>query len=359
MYTIMENYRMDRDEKANALLTSDNKAKQLQKEKERLFSDDLEYADENALRADLQTPEGQKSVKSLLNDYRMRNSELRHKLDTTIAEFKDAQASRDRAIEQRRENEEVRNQQMEELNDKLNQLRNDLERQRTDLEQRINAANQRAADAEKRLAEAEEEWDEERKKMELQLTILQTKLEQLTGKRSPKEAIPPIIGKVVQTDLAEDYAVIDVGEKDDIRPKMIIEIYSQEDDTLKKARAVVTSVDRQISEVRFLESDLKMPIAMGDVVRAFITELGKQSFVVAGRFGRDLLYTKSEIEELITARGGTIMEDVDIDTDYLVIADVESDPADPYVQEGINQKNLAVKLGVPIMRIERLIEYIR
>ena len=72
-----------------------------------------------------------------------------------------------------------------------------------------------------------------------------------------------------------------------------------------------------------------------------------------------MLYTKREIEGLVNARGGTVMEEVDIDTNYLVLADITSDPADPEVQEGIRQKDLAVKLGVPIMPIERLIEYIR
>ena len=151
--------------------------------------------------------------------------------------------------------------------------------------------------------------------------------------------------------------MVNLGKEDGMQPDMRFEIYSQLDDTKKKALVVTSAVMDKVSEARILEQDITKPIAIGDVLRGYISKRGKETFVLAGKFGEEMLYSKSELQKLIESRGGKVQEEVDLDTDYLVLGDYTSDPTDPAVQEGLHQRDLALKLNVGILTYERFLEF--
>lgn len=367
LYTKMEEYRISFEKTADDLQNARNDLKKQKDSYDKLFADILDYADENSLRAALKVveAEGEKKVekelkvKEMLESLRAKVAELGDKVRTTEAELQSAKEDRDRETVQRKTHEEEKKKEVDDLWDKLKQAQEEIDKQKAEFEAKVNEANQQKIDTEKKLTSAEESWDEERKKYELEVQILKAKMAQLVGTREAKEELPPEVGRVVQMNLAEQFAIIDLGQDKNMKPKTYVEIYSQENDKVKKARAVVTKVHEKVSEVRLIDHDFRMPVAIGDVVRSYISGKGGETFVVAGKFGKDILYTKSEIEKLIERRGGKVMKDVDVDTNYLVLGDTTSDPSDKEIQEGLKQKDFATRFNVNIIKVDRLLEYIR
>jgi hypothetical protein len=356
MYTEWEKANTALEDAKNNLERANSQISEQTKRIDTLLNTYLGFPSEEAANPALATEGGQlKSARQQMEDRDSRIGELEHLLETTRSELEAAEQEKDTAIQQRQRNEEVRSQQVEELNDELAQVRDAMEKQRAELEQEIRSQAQQLAEAEMNLARAEEEWDEERKDLQLRIKILQAQLEEKTTKEEQRAGLPNIIGRVLRTNLVDGFVVIDIGREEGMEPDMRLEVYSQLNTEQKKALVVISDAGDKVSEARLLEYDMRRPIAVGDVVRGYITAKGKERFVVAGRFGEEMLHTKGELEMLIESRGGSIMEEVDLDTNYLILGDYTSDPSDPEVQEGQRQRELAIKLNVPIITYDRFL----
>ncbi len=106
-----------------------------------------------------------------------------------------------------------------------------------------------------------------------------------------------------------------------------------------KAEVEVFDVEKDYSAARITRSDIKKPILVGDLVANLIWDSNEENiFVIAGDFdlnkdGKIDFNASDKIQSLIEKWGGTVADNLTIDTDYVVLGNQPETPMKPSMEE--------------------------
>lgn len=217
-------------------------------------------------------------------------------------------------------------------------------------------------------------------------TLLKTALTQLDAlKPNPDQEVAAFKpdARIVRVDLQNGLVYLDAGLSDHVYRGLTFAIYDRNkpipEDGKGKAEIEVFQVSEQVSAARVVRSDKKNPIDQQDIVANLIWDSESTNrFVVAGEFdfnndGKMDADGNQRIREIIERWGGRLMDDVTVETDFLIVGikpasfaaptQAEAD-ADPLAQQryeqskqraevydGLIQK--ANNLGVPMFNQKR------
>jgi len=166
--------------------------------------------------------------------------------------------------------------------------------------------------------------------------------------------------RIVDIDRQTNVVYLDVGSSDHVYRGLTFSVYDKNvpipEDGKGKAEIEVFHVTDAVSAARINKSSRKNPVVHEDIVANLIWDSKTSNiFVVAGEFdfdrdGRIDRDGREKIEQLIERWGGTLAEDVSINTDFVVLGeppsklrrptreDVELDPmAETRYQESVAQ----------------------
>jgi hypothetical protein len=232
-------------------------------------------------------------------------------------------------------------------------------------------------------------------KTEAELTITQERVKR-TQKQLDKLLPPPDNeiaaykpdGKIILIDESTKVVHLNLGSDDHVYQGLTFSIYEKNipipRDGKGKAEIEVFNVGKNISVARITSSNPKKPIILNDVVANLIWDSGKTNvFVVAGEFdlnadGETDYEAADKIKALIKKWGGTVADDISIDTDFLVLGttpavlkrptfeQMEVDPMAMEKYEASLQKLTSYKemqsraqtLSIPVFNLERFLYFI-
>ncbi|MHC5083496.1 MAG: hypothetical protein ACYTET_06110 [Planctomycetota bacterium] len=189
--------------------------------------------------------------------------------------------------------------------------------------------------------------------------------------------------QIVRVDLKNGIIYLDAGIQDRIYRGLTFAIYDRNkpipEDGKGKAEIEVFQVAERVSAARLVRSDINDPVVKEDIVTNLIWDSETTNrFVVAGNFdfnndGRIDADGDQRIVELIERWGGTIMEDITVNTDFIVVGvepaalprptqnEIDIDPmAQIRYQRSVDAANSynamlkkAQQLGVPVFNQKR------
>jgi hypothetical protein len=188
-------------------------------------------------------------------------------------------------------------------------------------------------------------------------------------------------GKVLRA-VGTDAVYVNLGANTSIKPGMTFAVYPSTGVTRDandwKARILVTSVGPDFSTCRVTNlKDKKVPVLQDDVIYNVVFGRAQSAkFVVVGLFdiyhnGHPSVRGADEVKALIKRFGGTVQDDVAVDTDYVVVG---AEPAAPKPSEegGVAPPELpedakarqqyqdvlkkAAEMGVPRLNINRFLQ---
>lgn len=177
------------------------------------------------------------------------------------------------------------------------------------------------------------------KKMKETETLLQdamVKLEAIKPKPDEKVAAFKPDARIVRVDLQNGLVTLDIGTKEHVYRGLTFAIYQGNapipEDAQGKAEIEVFQVGEQVSVARVVKSDKRNPIVPEDMVVNLIWDAKTSNqFVVIGDFdtnqdGRVESDGAARVRELIERWGGTLQDNVTIDTDFVIVG---NDPVLP------------------------------
>jgi hypothetical protein len=196
-------------------------------------------------------------------------------------------------------------------------------------------------------------------------------------------------GKIILIDDAAQVVHLDIGTDQHVYRGLTFTVYDRSGSIPKdgkgKAEIEVFDVADTYCAARITESNAKKPVLMGDIAANLIWHSDKSNvFVIAGNFDLDKdgnidQNATGRIKSLIEKWGGKVVDNLTIDTDFLVLGDqpqvpqqqptfeqLEVDPGAMQRYEALlqqlNHYNLlqsqAQALWIPIFRYERFLYFI-
>ncbi len=289
---------------------------------------------------------------------------------------------------------------LEEEKNKLQALVNKMQADYADLQARLEQSTTEQVDnVRKQLADAKADL----KTNEDTLRKTQAQLKQTEGimKRAQQEVMdimpPPdhealahrADGKIILIDDSAKVVHLDIGTDQHVYRGLTFTVYDRSGSVPKdgkgKAEIEVFDVADTYCAARITESDPKKPVLLGDIVANLIWHSDKSNvFVIAGNFDLDNDGNIDEnaigrIKSLIEKWGGKVVDEISVDTDFLVLGDqpqvpqqqptfeqLEVDPGAMQRYEALLQQlnhynqlqSQAQALWIPIFRYERFLYFI-
>jgi flagellar motor protein MotB len=165
-------------------------------------------------------------------------------------------------------------------------------------------------------------------------TALKTAMEKIEGIK-PRPDITPTAFKpdarIIRVDLQNGILYLNVGMEDHVYRGLTFAIYDSRspipEDGKGKAEVEVFQVSQNVSAARIIRSTVKNPIVQEDIVANLIWDPKTSNrFVVAGDFDLDGDGTidadgVERIKEMILRWGGTIDDEINVNTDFIVIGE--------------------------------------
>jgi len=145
-------------------------------------------------------------------------------------------------------------------------------------------------------------------------------------------------GKVLRVLADEGLVYINIGSKSRVTEDLRLTVYPYTgipDSGAGKAVINVINVSDNVSECRIVEQAKDNPIIPGDLVANLVFDaLRTYSFLVEGEFditgaGTPTIAGNKAIKELVRRYGGRLMNEVTIDTDYVILGDAPARPRKP------------------------------
>ncbi len=175
------------------------------------------------------------------------------------------------------------------------------------------------------------------------LNVALAKLEAIKPKPDIEVAAFRPDAKIVRIDPQTKVVYLNVGSKDHVYMGLTFSVYDSSvpipDDGKGKAEIEVFEVTENVSAARILSSSVKNPIVERDIVANLIWDSqGSNNFVVVGDFdlNGDSVADKDgnqKVRELIQRWGGRIMDNVTIETDFVVLGIEPVIPPEPTQQQ--------------------------
>jgi hypothetical protein len=258
-------------------------------------------------------------------------------------------------------------------NQQVNMLMTQLDEERT-ARKRL---NQQLLKTEAELAIAEE-----------RMKRAQEKLHELVPPPDSEIAAYQPDGKIILIDASAKIVHINLGSEDHVYRGLTFSVYDKNmpipKDGRGKAEIEVFNVGKNISAARIIRSSVKNPIILDDIIANLIWDSDKMNvFVVAGEFDLDndgtVDYRGAEkIKALIEKWGGKAVDNISINTDFLVLGttptvlerptfeQMEVDPMAMEKYEASLQRlefyndvqNRAQLFSIPVFNTERFLYFI-
>ncbi len=209
----------------------------------------------------------------------------------------------------------------------------DLKQAREDLE---DVRNRLTRDIVKRSYQIQEYLNRLENK-DARITVLLKRLDELSPETKDVAAREPD-GEVLRILAQEKICYINIGSKDRVVPGLAFTVYPSVGIPASgegKGQLVVTNVRQDVSECRIASERLDNPISVGDLVAnvAFDTQRNYK-FIVEGEFdlrggGESSADQTREVAILIQRSGGEIVDNVTIETDFVVLGQEPTRPHRP------------------------------
>jgi hypothetical protein len=253
-------------------------------------------------------------------------------------------------------------------------------------EEQIQSFKDKLEEEQAKLRQKQLELQNTEKKLNESGKLLQTALTRLDAlKPNPEQEVAAFKpdARIVRVDLQNGIVYLDAGLKDHVYRGLTFAIYDNNkpipEDGKGKAEIEVFQVSDQVSAARIVRSDKKNPIIKEDLVANLIWDSKSANrFVIVGDFdfnndGKPDPDGAQRIREFIERWGGQVMDDITIETDFMVIGlepasltrptqdDLDSDPLAQQRYEKsvakIETYNTMLKkandLGVPVFNQKR------
>ncbi len=215
------------------------------------------------------------------------------------------------------------------IRDRFNELQQKMQEvndeQIQDLQDKLEAEQARLRQKQLELQETETKLDENTDLLDTALA----KLEDIKPKPAIEVQAYEPDARIVRVDLQNGIIYLDAGTNDRVYRGLTFAVYDRNKPIPEsgegKAEIEVFQVNEQASAARIIKSDRKNPIVKEDIVSNLIWDSETSNrFVVIGEFdidndGRPDRDGKQRIIELIQRWGGILMDEVTVDTDFLVI----------------------------------------
>ena len=219
------------------------------------------------------------------------------------------------------------------------------------------------------------------KNADAQISNIQAQLEKIVPKPDNTAAAFKADGKIIAIDDAANTVIINLGNDDRIYRGLTFSVYDKAlpipRDGKGKATIEVFDVQSKVAIARITEANKKDPILQDDIIANLIWDSSmKREFVVAGffSFGQG----DSSIKDLIQKWGGTVADNVSINTSFVVLGKPPIMPTKPTVEmleadsranekydaqlaEYARYSNIleqAKLLSVPVFNTERFLDFI-
>jgi len=329
------------------------------------------------LETKLEGVEGGKTT-PLLTIVRDRNAQiadLQSQVQTANAARTAAQEDLQNEVEAKQEMQRLHDQTIASLEAQIEQQAAEVETYR----QAVQSATDNMDDRVRRIqADFETEKDELSARLQsAQQTILdlEAQLANLRRDRSP-QILSPLPeagladGTILEVFPAENYVVIGRGRADKVVLGMSFAVYAQgttvrpnEDGEYPrgKARIEVISIDENSSRARIVSSTAGDPIVRGDIIANAVYDPNKvYKFVVFGNFdtNRDGISTPQErlnIEAMVDAWGGRVVDELAGDVDFLVLGERPVLPPEPDPNSPIELIREYIRLREIVGRYDELL----
>ncbi len=334
----------------------------------------------NNLRNELQTKEGA-------------ISSLEQELQEAQARAEQAQ----RQLEQVREEEEQR---IAELSQKLDELRGDFNA----YQEKVDAAREDlVGQYEQRIADATDKVRQAESKVQQQVTQimrLEQQIEQLKEELQPSRLPVPdpstdADGRIVSVLSEKDLVYIDLGRRDHLVLGLTFEVFDGErgveiedagegrtDLARGKATIEVVSIESTSAACRIVRQTLGKSVLVNDVIANAVYDRDRTfKFHVHGRFdldndGETSIADYERVVSLIRQWGGNVVEELELDTDFLILGKqppipepLDPDEQDPdRIRQNIRQKKQweeyqslvteAKQLSIPVLNQNRFLTLI-
>ncbi len=167
---------------------------------------------------------------------------------------------------------------------------------------------------------------------------LRAELDKTRGMGGAEVAVRKPDGKVLQTKNIEGVCYINLGAEDRVIPGLAFTVYPTGGipaSGLGKAKIVVTQVQKTISECRIVDQAVDNPIVAGDPIGNVAYDPQRTyTFVVEGQFdvrgrGQYSADDAKEVKLLIERSGGAVADQVDVQTDFVVLGAAPARPLQP------------------------------
>lgn len=200
--------------------------------------------------------------------------------------------------------------------------------------------------AEEDLEQTSQELMKTRARLDKTETDLQSAMTTIEGiKPRPDvemEAFQPD-AQIVNIDTKAGVVFLNIGSDDHVYRGLTFSVYDPSvpipQDGMGKAELEIFRVTPKASAAKIVRQETRNPVARGDIVANLIWDSAKANkFVIAGEFdinrdGKDDLNGTEKVIELVERWGGEVMDEVNINTDFVVLGTPPNQMARPTLQQ--------------------------
>ena len=232
-----------------------------------------------------------------------------------------------------------------------------IEKTKASLGKSMEMERERATASDRQLVAFKEGLDKRVAFIQRGVGALRDKIVRVEGELNPPpRAVVEADGRIWHADPGAGIVTINLGLKDRVRRGMVFKVFRQDraGAMVEKGQIRVTDVTGpHLSVGGTIEiADPLYPFVEGDMVEAPNFPQVKR-FVLIGEFLEDEGYSRMEVEGMIREYGGGVMEEVDVDTDFLVVGDLSEERS-----EWASQLVAAREYRVRILRVPQLVNYV-
>jgi hypothetical protein len=271
-----------------------------------------------------------------ISDLKVRLDEARAQMDALTAQQKQLQEDITAIKEQNKQKEQQFIDQVKLYQDSANEIQtkyDELKNQMTSAtEEQVQAVQKRLEEEQTKLKNKQMELLDAQEKLAQTRQSLKAsiaKLEEIRPRPDKDVAAYQRDAGILRVDLKNGLVYLDMGSENHVYRGLTFAVYDRNmpipEDGKGKAEIEVFQVDPKVSVARIVKSNIKNPIVKEDLVANLIWDSKTSNrFVVIGDFdlnndGRADADGAKRIREMIERWGGTIEQDVDIDTDFVVV----------------------------------------
>ena len=311
-----------------------------------------------AQRVDLLLREEEKAdFMAYLAGVESRQRNTRSAFDSAYSRMEKARASTNSAIEDLDKNDKQTEERIRSTTKKVYDTLDKTETTKKTMANTLSKEQERTDKALKGLEAYQEEHDATVKRIAAEKDALIEKSSRVTAELHPPPSKRIVAdGRIAAADVVTGIVSIDLGLDDRVRPGMVFKVFRQDEAgaLIEKGKIRVTHVvhtHRSIAGTIEIK-DVGYPFVQGDLIDApDFPEIKKA--ILIGTFDEDRGHSREEVVGYIRKYGGIVVQEVDIDTDFVVAGDLSED------REEWRRTVIAARdYRVPIMRLTQFLKYV-